>query len=219
MQPAYPLIPGILTDKLRLAIIFGDLSPSSRVVEDDIAAEYRVSRSPVREALRRLAGDGLVVREDRRGATVAPVSRRDLDEIYLCRIPLEGLVAGQAAAGRSAAEIELLATLMTALEQAASAGDIRAYFHANVAFTDAVHAMSGNRTAIRLLDGIGKQALRYRYIAYRDFPHLVGLSVEGSREIVDAIGRRAQAEARRITERLIERSWMTIRDCIAEDPA
>jgi DNA-binding GntR family transcriptional regulator len=216
MLSAFPLIPQVLTDKLRAAIIFGDLSPSSRVVEDEIAATYQVSRSPVREALRRLAGDGLIVREERRGATVAPISRRDLDEVYLCRIPLEGLVAGQAAAGRTAAQLAQLETLIAALEDAAAAADIRRYFHANVAFTDGVHAASGNRTAKRLLDGIGKQALRYRYLAYRDFPHLVGMSVEGSREIVEAISRQDQAAARRLTERLIERSWLTIRDCIAE---
>ena len=219
MLGPFPLIPEILTDKLRAAIIFGDMSPSSRVVEEDIAATYQVSRSPVREAIRRLAGDGLILREERRGATVAPISRRDMDEVYLCRIPLEGLVAAQAAAGRTPAQLGRLASGITVLEQAAAAGDIRAYFHANVAFTDAVHAAAANRTAKRLLDGIGKQALRYRYLAYRDFPHLIGMSVEGSRGIVDAIHAQDRAEARRLTEHLIERSWLTLRDCIAEEPA
>ncbi len=218
MLGAFPLIPEILTDKLRAAIIFGDIAPSSRVVEDEIAATYQVSRSPVREAIRRLAGDGLILREERRGATVAPISRRDMDEVYLCRIPLEGLVAAQAAAGRSLAQLDALALRIGALEQAAEAGDIRAYFNANVAFTEVVHDASGNRTATRLLDGIGKQALRYRYLAYHDFPHLIGMSVEGSRGIVDAIRLQDQAQARRLTEQLIERSWLTLRECIAEEP-
>jgi DNA-binding GntR family transcriptional regulator len=208
-----------LTDRLRAAIIFGDMAPSSRVVEDDIAAAYQVSRSPVREALRRLAADGLVVREERRGATVAPISRRDLDEVYLCRIPLECLVAGQAAVGRTLPQLDALTDRIAALEAAASVADIRAYFHANVAFTDAVHEAAGNRTAKRLLDGIGQQALRYRYLAYREFPHLISMSVEGSREIVDAIRRQDKPEACRVTERLIERSWFTIRDCIGETQA
>jgi DNA-binding GntR family transcriptional regulator len=219
MLGAYPLIPEILTDKLRDAIIFGDMTPGSRVVEEEIAAHYQVSRSPVRESIRRLAGDGLIIREERRGASVARISRRDMDEVYLCRIPLEGLVAAQAAAGRTPAQLESLAEGIATLEQAAAAGDIRAYFHANVAFTDAVHAAAANRTAKRLLDGIGKQALRYRYLAYRDFPHLIGMSVEGSRGIVDAIRAQDRAEARRLTEYLIERSWLTLRDCIAEEPA
>jgi DNA-binding GntR family transcriptional regulator len=219
MLGPFPLIPEILTDKIRSAIIFGDMSPNSRVVEDDIAATYQVSRSPVREALRRLAGDGLILREERRGATVAPISRRDMDEVYLCRIPLEGLVAAQAAAGRTPAQLDALDARITALEQAASTADIRAYFHANVAFTDAVHEAAANRTAKRLLDGIGKQALRYRYLAYRDFPHLIGMSVEGSHGIVDAIRAQDRAQARRLTEQLIERSWLTLRDCIPEDPA
>ena len=219
MLGAYPLIPEILTDKLRDAIIFGDMTPGSRVVEEEIAAHYQVSRSPVREAIRRLAGDGLILREERRGASVAQISRRDMDEVYLCRIPLEGLAAAQAAASRSPAQLDALVGGIATLETAAEAADIRAYFHANVAFTDAVHDASNNRTAKRLLDGIGKQAMRYRYQAYRDFPHLVRMSVEGSRGIVDAIRHQDQAAARRLTEQLIERSWLTLRDCIAEEPA
>jgi DNA-binding GntR family transcriptional regulator len=218
MLSAFPSIPELLSERLRTAIIFGDMPPSSRVVEDDIAASYQVSRSPVREALRRLAGDGLVLHHERRGATVAPISRRDLDEVYLCRIPLEGLVAGQAAAGRTPAQLEQLVQCLADLEAKAAGTDIRAYFHANVAFTGVVHEASGNQTARRLLDGIGKQALRYRYLAYRDFPHLIALSAEGSRAIVGAIRQQDQQAARRLTEQLIERSWLTIRDCIVDAP-
>jgi DNA-binding GntR family transcriptional regulator len=102
------------------------------------------------------------------------------------------------------------------LEQAFADRDIKGYFIANVAFTRAIHAAAASATLSRLLSGIGKQALRYRYRAYNAFPDLMTVSVEGSREISDMIGDRNAEGARRVTERLIERSWRALRDCVDE---
>ena len=214
VQVRTKVMPELLADALESAIVFGELPPGNRIIEEDIATRYDVSRSPVRDALRRLQADGLVVRSDHRGARVTPISRSDLDEVYLCRIELEGLAAQMAAkhSGPSS-EIEFSEKL-AAMRRAYSANDIRAYFMANVGFTDAVHRASGNVTLQRLLKSIGKQALRYRYLAYRTAPELMEISVEGNREIADLILARKGARARRITAQLIERSWRAIRDVI-----
>ena len=89
-------IPEVLRRQLEEEIVFGRLEPLARLTEEEVAARYGVSRSPVREALRLLEGDGLVHRAARRGIWVAPLSLRDFDEIYACRIPLEGLAAAGA---------------------------------------------------------------------------------------------------------------------------
>ena len=209
----YPIMPQILTEKLREAIIFGEILPETRLTEEEIAERFRVSRSPVRDALRRLEADGLIQREDRRGARVAAISRRDLDEVYLCRIPLEGLAASEAAVRRTPEQLAQLEAHLGTMEGAS--GDTRAYFRSNVVFTDAIHVASDNVTVRRLLLGIGMQALRYRFLAYRASPSLMGLSVEGNKELMDAIRRSDAKQARRITEALIERSWLTIRDAIS----
>ncbi len=208
----YPIMPQILTEKLREAIIFGEIAPQTRLTEEEIAERFRVSRSPVRDALRRLEADGLIRREDRRGARVAAISRRDLDEVYLCRIPLEGLAAAEAAIRRTPEQLAALEAHLTTMEGAS--GDTRAYFRCNVVFTDAVHIASDNVTVRRLLTGIGMQALRYRFLAYKAAPSLMGFSVEGNKELMDAIRRSDSKQARGITEALIERSWLTIRDAI-----
>ncbi len=211
------VMPQVLAEALESAIVFGELAPGGRIIEEEVAARYDVSRSPVRDALRRLEADGLVVREDHRGARVAPISRRDLDEVYQCRIELEGLAAQQAARNWQAPADEALLQKLAAMRAAYKASDIRAYFIANVEFTDAIHRASGNVTLQRLLKSIGSQALRYRYLAYRSAPKLMGVSVEGNREIVELVQARKGAQARRITEQLIERSWKTMRDLIPDE--
>ena len=211
------VMPQVLAEALESAIVFGELAPGARIIEEEIAARYDVSRSPVRDALRRLEADGLVLRVDHRGARVTPIGRFDLDEVYLCRIELEGLAAQQAARRWQPPVDTVLAEKLAAMRAAFKANDVRGYFVANVAFTDAVHRASGNVTLQRLLKSIGKQALRYRYLAYRSEPRLMSASVEGNREIVDLILARKGAQARRITAQLIERSWRSIRDVIPGD--
>lgn len=211
------VMPQLLAEALESAIVFGELAPGGRIIEEEIAARYDVSRSPVRDALRRLEADGLVVRADHRGARVTPVSRTDLDEVYLCRIELEGLAAQEAAKRWQPPADSLLADQLAAMRVAFEANDIKAYFVANVGFTDAVHRASGNVTLERLLKSIGKQALRYRYYAYQSAPELMDISIEGNREIVDLIIAHEGVKARRITVKLIERSWQTIREFIPDE--
>jgi DNA-binding GntR family transcriptional regulator len=211
------VMPDLLAEALEAAIVFGEMAPGGRVIEEEIAARYDVSRSPVRDALRRLEADGLVVREEHKGARVTPVSRRDLDEVYRCRIELEGMAAEDAAFRWQAPTDQALRAALAAMREAHAARDIKAYFLANVAFTDEVHRACGNLTLMRLLKSIGKQALRYRYLAYRSSPRLMGMSVEGNREIAELVASRQGRKARRITAKLIEQSWQTIREFVPDE--
>ena len=208
------VMPDLVAEALEAAIVFGEMEPGSRVIEEDIAARYKVSRSPVRDALRRLEADGLVIREEHRGARVTPVSRADLDEVYRCRIELEGLAAEDAALHWRKPADEALRAALSAMRKALDAKDVKAYFLANVAFTDEVQRASGNATLMRLLKSIGKQALRYRYLAYRSTPRLMGMSIEGNREIAGLVLARDGRKARRVTAKLIEQSWQTIREFV-----
>lgn len=208
------VMPERLAQALGREIIFAELAPGARIIEEDIARRYGVSRSPVRDALKRLEADGLVIRENHRGARVTPISRRDLDEVYLCRIELEGMAAEVAAENWTEPDDLELRQKLDALRAAHGVGDIRSYFVANVGFTDAIHRASRNVTLQRLLKSVGKQALRYRFLAYQSVPGLMNTSVEGSQQIVDLILGRDGAQARRITAKLIDSSWRSIRTAI-----
>ncbi len=205
-----------LARALEEQILYGELAPETRLVEEEVAQRHGISRSPVREALRLLEQDGLVLREARRGIWVAPIGRADLDSVYSCRVALEGLAAEQAARARTPAHIEALRAALAAME---TAPDIRAYFRANVGFTEAVHAAADNPTLRRLLNGIGKQALRYRFLAYSRAPVLMKRSLAGNRELLGAIIEGRPARARDITEDLIRGSWETVRGAVEAEIA
>ena len=214
---------GVLAEELarflESGIIFCEIAPGARLTEEDISARHGLSRSPVREAFRLLAADGLVVLSARRGIRVTPVSRRDLAEVQGCRIELEGLAASQAAAHAGAADLAELRAIVEQMAAALAAGDVREYFGRNVAFTTRIHVASGNLTLMRLLNGIGKQALRYRYIAYQKVPDLMRVSLPGNRRILAAIRAREAARAREITANLIRNSWAAIEPHIPADDA
>lgn len=192
-------------------IVFGEIAPGTRLVEEEIVRGYDVSRSPVREAFRILEQDGLIVRDQRRGVRVGTLTVADLDEIYICRIALEGLAAEAAAKHRTAAHIPALEAALAALSDAYSATDLRRYFERNVHLSDQIHVASGNATLRRLLGSVGKQALRYRFLAYSRAPTLMQLSIETNREIVDSILHQRDRTARMLTEDLIQQSWQRIR--------
>ncbi len=197
-------------------IVYGDIAPGARLIEEDIVRRYNVSRSPVREAFRFLEQDGLLVRDPRRGVRVGLLSVADLDEIYACRIPLEGLAAEAAAQHRSDAHLSALKAAMAGLNAALGDGNVRGYFEQNVRMTDAIHLASGNATLRRLIGTIGKQAHRYRYLAYSRNPGMMQLSAETNREIIDAIRHQRGRTARTLTEDLIHQSWQGIRATLHE---
>ena len=199
-----------IAQHLEREIIFCDVKPGARLTEEEVSLRLGISRSPVREAFRLLEGDGLLIRTQRRGVRVAPVSRADLDEVQMCRVELEGLAAAEAALHVAEADIAQLRNVLASLEGSLKRNDVRAYFSNNVAFTTQIHHASANRTLMRILNGIGKQALRYRYIAYAHVPELMKVSLPGNRRILAAIQAHDPVAARKLTEQLIRGSWKAI---------
>jgi DNA-binding GntR family transcriptional regulator len=112
-----------VAERIREAIHDGSYSPGTRLVERSVARELGVSHIPVREALARLADEGLVDRLPRRGARVAELTRQELDEISSLRIVLEQLVARRAQERMTADELELRA-IADRMLQAAADGDV-----------------------------------------------------------------------------------------------
>jgi len=210
------VIPEELTEILQAEIIHCRLTPESRLTEEEIALRYGVSRSPVREALRNLEGEGLVVRAARRGIWVAPLSLHDLDEIYACRISLEGLAAEQAAASDNLRLKERLLQLLPAMRSAAERQDVEEFFAKDVEGSEIIYRLANNSTLNRLLRGLNKQALRYRYFAYTKRASTVSLSMAGTDRILKAIASGQARDARQMTEQLIDGIWREMRPVLQE---
>lgn len=212
-------LPQELARGLEDAIVFRDLAPGARLVEEEIAARFAISRSPVREAIRILEAHGLVLREARRGSHVTELSRRDLDEVYACRIELEGLAAAEAAGARSPADLEHLDDRLEALAGARGHGNPRSFLRASMSLSRAIHGASHNRTLIRLLSTLEPQAMRYRFLAYARAEVLMDASLEGNRAVAASIHFGDGEAASTATRRMIRDAWTIIGRVVDEDDA
>jgi DNA-binding GntR family transcriptional regulator len=201
---------------LQNEIIHGRLPPSSRLTEEEIALRYGVSRSPVREALRLLERDNLVIRAARRGIWVAGLSLCDFDEIYACRIPLESLAAEHAAKSKDERTKRTLQAILKGMSDAYVSGDIDAFFDRDVDGSKIIYRLAGNATLDRLLASLNKQALRYRFFAYARNKGVVTQSMQGTEKIFEAIIHSDAKLARTQTESLIAGIWMEMRSTIAD---
>lgn len=203
-------MPELVRKILEEKIIYGDLSPGSRLLEEELVRQFNVSRSPIREALKVMEHEGLVIIEPRRGARVAPLSINDLNEVYATRVVLESLAAAQAAVHCDDEDSIKLSSDLKGLEDAFEDELPRKFFEANVAITNSIHCISGNVTLARLLQSIAKQSYRYRYLAYSMVPDLMKISIESNRALVEAILANDSCLARSVMESVIRQSWRRV---------
>lgn len=131
--------------RLRERIFAHEFAPGSWIDEQALAAEFGISRTPLREALKVLASEGMVTLRPRRGAYVTEVSDQDLDDIFPVLALLEGRVAHEATERAKPEDVRRLATLHEALERHADAGDLDRFFEANQDFHRALLELAGNR--------------------------------------------------------------------------
>src|SRR5574338_135296 len=134
-----------VAERLRQRIFSHDLKPGSWVDEQTLAEQYGISRTPLREALKVLAAEGLVTLKPRRGCYVTEISERDLDEIFSVMALLEGQCAADCAQRANAAELAELQRTHDTLEQAALNEDIDGFFEANQAFHRQIQEIADNR--------------------------------------------------------------------------
>lgn len=132
-------------DALRERIFNGELAPGQWVDELALAAEMGISRTPMREALKVLAAEGLVVSEPRRGCYVAQVTEQDLEDIFPVLAMLEGHAAAEAAERATPQDMQTLTELHDKLQRQAASGRINDYYQTNTRIHEALIALSANK--------------------------------------------------------------------------
>ncbi|MGP3770022.1 GntR family transcriptional regulator [Streptomyces sp. SDT5-1] len=150
-------------DELRKAILRGEMSPAQRLVENELAEQYDVTRASIRAALLELAAEGLVERIRNRGSRVRVVTVEEAVEITECRMALEGLCAGKAAEVATDAQLDELAGLGDAMSKAVENGDPVTYSDLNHELHARIRDISGQRTAVALLERLNAQLVRHRF--------------------------------------------------------
>ncbi|WP_291427907.1 GntR family transcriptional regulator [Deinococcus sp.] len=145
----------LVRDRLRTAILSGDLAPGTRLSVPELARQLEVSRSPVREAVLLLVGEGLAVEHTRRGVEVARLDLTGLLELYELRAELDALAARLAAERMTAADLAALRGVLDA-QGAAALGDRRCFLDLDARFHQIIVQTCANSRVIRH----GEQLLR-----------------------------------------------------------
>lgn len=215
----FKLPSGIGTEVARAfsdCIVFLKWEPGQRLIEENLCTEFGISRSPVREAFQILEADGLIIRTARRGVRVTPMSQQDLAEVYKCRAVLAGLAAGEAAKAADDATLAQLEALWSKMESAMAAGKVLTFFNHNVAFTRGLYVASGNATLMRVITGLEKQALRYRYFAHRHSHEMLEVSLKRHGDVLEALLARKPALAQKRANTMMNETQMVISRALAE---
>ena len=133
-----------VAERLRAQIFAHELAPGSWLDEQSLAQQFGISRTPMREAIKVLASEGLVTTKMNRGAYVTEVDRRDLEQIFTVLSLLEGQAAKETASKATEEELNLLDDLHHRLEKAAADRDVEQFFEINVKFHELIQDIASN---------------------------------------------------------------------------
>lgn len=187
---------------LRELIFSGQLGPSDRLVETELAERLKVSRTPIREALQKLCSEGLVVEAPKKGYAVAALSPEYILDHYAVREVLEGLAARFAATTASEMEVVQLGALLDAMERANKANRIDELAQHNVSFYQLIAKASRNVVLVDLLT-----LLQDRLRMLRDFNlRVAGRRTEALKDqkrLVNAISARDPEKSEQVAKSLV----------------
>ena len=181
---------------LRKAILKGELQPGERLMEIALANRLGVSRTPVREAIRMLEHEGLVVMKPRRGAQVAKITEQELNDVLEVRKSLEMLAASKACERMTEEDMEAMRDAAEEFRKLAldPSCDLTALTEADVAFHDTIYSGTGNRRLIQILENLREQMYRFRFEYMKDASIRESLILEHE-EIMRAVAARDSALA------------------------
>ena len=176
----------VVFNTLRKAILKGELKPGERLMEIALAERLGVSRTPVREAMRKLELEGLVVMIPRRGAQVANITEKDLNDVLEVRMALENLSIENACKKMTEEQLAELKKAAKVFEATMEDGNLVKLAEADVAFHEVIYQSSDNRRLNQVLNNLREQIYRYR-VEYLKEEQTRNLLVNEHEELVKAI--------------------------------
>ncbi|AKL97136.1 transcriptional regulator GntR family [Clostridium aceticum] len=179
---------------LREAILEGKLEPGRRLMEMQLAEELGVSRTPVREAIRKLELEGLVMMVPRKGAYVADVSVRDVMEVLEIRGALEGLAASLAADRMTEEQIEMLKTIAEEFKDCHLKQDTQGMIDKDIEFHEIIFLSTRNQKLYQVSQSLREQIYRFRVKYISEYSKSDEIVAE-HRKICEAIAERDAEKA------------------------
>ena len=159
----------VVFNTLRQAILKGELKPGERLMEIQLANKLGVSRTPVREAIRKLELEGLVLMIPRKGAEVTEITRQDMEDVLEVRTALEELAVKDACDHITDAQLSELKKASNEFKKALLEGkDLVTCADADMHFHDVILSATNNRRLIQMLNNLSEQMYRYRMEYLKD---------------------------------------------------
>ncbi len=159
----------LVFEQIRTSILNGKLKPGERLMEIDLAEKLGVSRTPIREAIRKLELEGLVVMEVRKGAYVADVSVKEILDILEVRSVLEGLAASLAAKRITKEELQELQIVLQAFNQAVRSNDMKGMIENDTKFHNTIFESTRNNKLIQIVNSLQELVLRFRITYFTEY--------------------------------------------------
>ncbi len=210
---AYLPLRDVVFNTLREAILRGDLKPGERLMELQLAAKLGVSRTPIREAIRMLQQEGLAVTIPRRGAEVAGMTEKDMEDVLQIREALEILAVQLASEKVTDEQVEELADKVKAFEEVLKTKDIKQIAQADIDFHDFIYAAADNPKLLGMLNNLREQIYRYRVEYLKDennYPRLL----EEHQQILDGLRRRDKAYVVEMTRAHVDNQANAVKNII-----
>lgn len=195
-------------DYLKESIIMGGLKPGERLIEEKISEELQVSRSPIREAIRMLEKDGLLLVNSSGGVTVVEPSIQDFQHLYECRVEMEPLAAFYAAERRTQEQIELIRTYLLQMGKISETNDLKKVHDANVNFHETIISASGNPFLVSMISQLRGVNSFYRKSILEENPLHMEHALHDHQQIFQAIVHQEPEKARKLMKDHIESDYI-----------
>lgn len=179
----------VIFNTLREAIIVGELKPGERLMEVQLAEKMGVSRTPVREAIRKLELEGLVTMVPRKGAHVASLSPKNIVDVLEVRSALDGLAASLSSLKMKDEQIKELKQINKQFASFVAKENLQGSIKKDVEFHEVIYRSSGNEKLMQIVSNLREQVQRFRVIYLKDYSSQKDIESEHE-EIIEAIARR-----------------------------
>lgn len=203
----------VVFNTLRQAILRGELQPGERLMEIQLANKLGVSRTPIREAIRKLELEGLVLMIPRRGAEVAEITEKSLRDVLEVRGALDELAVELACDRIQDEDIEQLREAAKEFEEVSKNGDVTALAEADVKFHDIIYGATNNQRLIQLLYNLREQMYRYR-VEYLKREEVHATLFAEHQHIIECIAKRDKVAAKQAISTHVDNQMITVTDTI-----
>lgn len=212
---AYLPLRDVVFQTLREAILKGELKPGERLMELQLASRLGVSRTPIREAIRMLELEGLAVTMPRKGAEVARMTEKDMEDVLQIRKALDELAVGLACDNMTEESLEQLRAALKNFEESTRSRDVKKIAQADVEFHDTIYQAADNPKLVNMLNNLREQMYRYR-VEYLKNDAVYPRLIEEHKKIYEGLKRKDKETVVEIVSYHVMNQELVVKNIIQE---